>query len=111
MNEHPDYEVIKEFKGEVTDKPKDCLCEGGSKPDEHFRLALDLDKNMDYPHVMAGITVVKEGYHKAKKYNHKLCVYKYYMIRFKDVELTLDEILVSSKIENYLKDKLDEDKA
>ena len=110
MSKLPDYEIIKTFKGESTDKPKDCFCKGNSKPDEHFRLALDLDKNKDYPNVMAGMTVIKEGYHKAKKYNYKLCVQKYYMIRFKDVELTLDEILVSSKTENYIKDNLDKPK-
>jgi hypothetical protein len=108
VSELPDYEIIKTFKGGDSARPKDCLCKGGSKPDEHVRLALDLDKNKDYPHVMAGITVLREVIHKAKKYNYKLCVQNHYLIRFKDVELTLDEILVSSKIENHLKDKLND---
>ena len=107
MRELPDYEIIKTFEGGTSAFPRDCLCGGKTKPDEHVRLVLDLDKTKDYPHVMAGITVLREVIHRAKKYNYKLCVLKHYLIRFKDVELTLDEILVSSEIENHLKGRLD----
>ena len=108
MSTLPDYEIIKTFKGGTSASVRNCVCGGKTKPDEHVRLALDLDKNKDYPNIMAGITLLRETVHRAKKYNYKLCVQKLYLIRFKDVELTLDEILISSKIEIYIKNNLDE---